>query len=46
VEYILPKGEIELIFSFGDTIDFHQSGADAGSTPHCFVNGISNTPVR
>jgi AraC-like DNA-binding protein len=46
VEYILPKGEIELIFSFGDTINFQRPGADVGRTPHCFINGISNTPVR
>jgi AraC-like DNA-binding protein len=46
VEYILPKGEIELIFSFGDTVGFHRQGTAAGGTPRCFINGISNTPVR
>jgi AraC-like DNA-binding protein len=45
-ECILPKGEVELIFSFGDTMPFYRHGAGSGNTPRCFINGISNTPVN
>src|SRR4051794_24621148 len=46
VENILPKGEIEIIFSFGEAVGYHRSGATEGYTPRCFITGISNTPVR
>jgi AraC-like DNA-binding protein len=46
VESILPKGEIELIFSFDGQAAYHRSGIPSGSTPRCFVNGMSNTTVR
>jgi AraC-like DNA-binding protein len=45
-ETILPKGEVELIFSFGDTLDFVREGLEHGITPRCFINGISNVPVH
>jgi AraC-like DNA-binding protein len=46
VEYILPKGEVELIFSFADAAGYERAGAGAGRTPRCFVNGLSDTPVQ
>jgi AraC-like DNA-binding protein len=46
MEYILPKGDIELIFSFGESLSFHRQGVGEGDTPRCFINGISNTPVQ
>jgi AraC-like DNA-binding protein len=45
-EHILPKGDIELIFSFGDALNFQRQGIGEGRTPRCFVNGISNVTVR
>ena len=46
VEHILPKGDVELIFSFGDNAYFDRGGAAHGQTPRCFINGISNIPLR
>ena len=46
VETILPKGEVELIFSFSGAADFCRNAVGHGSTPRCFINGISNMPVR
>ncbi len=46
LECILPKGEIELIFSFGEPMGYEQRGIAPGVTPRCFVNGMSSTPVR
>jgi len=46
VENILPKGEIEMIFSFGERVGYQRGIATEGYTPRCFITGISNTPVR
>ena len=44
-ETILPKGVIELIFSFGDRVSL-SSDQHKVSAPRCFVTGIRNTPVK
>jgi AraC-like DNA-binding protein len=46
MECILPTGEIELIFSFGNDVGIERSGAGIDTTPRCFVSGINNTPIR
>ena len=46
-ETILPKGVIELIFSFEEPIPISRNGQPAhSSTPRCFVSGLSDTPVH
>jgi len=45
VERILPKGEIEIIFNFGETVCFRRTAKGEGATSRCFINGISNLPV-
>lgn len=46
IETILPKGEVELIFSFGGSAEFSRETIGDGNTPRCFINGISSMPVR
>ena len=46
VETILPKGVIELIFSFDEAVAYNTSGEAGGLTPRCFVNGMNTKPVR
>jgi AraC-like DNA-binding protein len=43
-EQILPKGTIEIIFSFGEGVAY-QRGAVRGTTPRCFISGISSNRV-
>jgi AraC-like DNA-binding protein len=46
-ETILPKGVVELIFSFGDNVPFYRSNKDeVVCTPRCFVNGINVLPIQ
>lgn len=46
-ETILPKGVIELIFSFYEAVPFRRnSQIKLLSTPRCFVSGMSDTPVQ
>jgi AraC-like DNA-binding protein len=46
-ECILPKGEIELIFSFSCSVGFEHFGStDGGVTSRCFINGLRSTPIR
>jgi AraC-like DNA-binding protein len=45
-ETILPKGVIELIFSFSDAVAFGNCpGEQKATTPRCFVSGMNNTPL-
>ena len=45
-ETILPKGVIELIFSFSDAVAFGKCPEDQKTTtPRCFVNGMNNRPL-
>jgi AraC-like DNA-binding protein len=45
-ETILPKGIVELIFSFADEIYFHkQDDLKTFTTPRCFVNGMTTVPL-
>lgn len=46
-ETILPKGVIEIIFSFDDALVFskNQKPIDR-STPRCFINGINDIPFE
>jgi AraC-like DNA-binding protein len=46
-EIILPKGAVELIFSFNDPVPFsRKDGNEQMSTPRCFLNGMNNEPVH
>ena len=46
-ETILPKGVVELIFSFKDTVGFNQNGsADFAHVPRCFINGLNDSPLK
>jgi AraC-like DNA-binding protein len=46
-EIILPKGAVELIFSFNDPVPFSRmDGNEQMSTPRCFLNGMNNKPVH
>ena len=47
LETILPKGVIEIIFSFQDPVQFSREIQDWNQpTPRCFITGISNTPIH
>jgi AraC-like DNA-binding protein len=47
VETILPKGVIELIFSFDDAVAYNTSINNRSQlTPRCFVNGMNTRPVH
>jgi AraC-like DNA-binding protein len=43
-ETILPKGVLELIFSFAEPVRFGQSGEKIRS-PRCFINGMMTAPL-
>jgi len=46
-ETILPKGVVELIFSFQDAVPFQlENKALNGTTPRCFVSGMNDAPVQ
>jgi len=46
-ESILPKGVIELIFSFGEPLLLSQGpGAALQATPQCFISGLSTQPLH
>jgi AraC-like DNA-binding protein len=46
-ETILPKGVVEIIFSFDEPVPFSRnSQVKHLSTPRCFVSGMSDTPVQ
>lgn len=46
-ETILPKGVIELIFSFGDAVSFYRDNQKQPVvTPRCFVNGMNDAAIR
>jgi len=46
-ETILPKGVVELIFSFGDDVFFSKSiQTQPVGIPRCFVNGMNNIPIK
>src|SRR5690349_15961828 len=42
-ETILPKGVLELIFSFSGAVQFSLSGEKVRS-PRCFINGMTTRP--
>jgi AraC-like DNA-binding protein len=43
-ETILPKGVLELIFSFSQEVWFGQ-GRDKNRSPRCFINGMTTVPL-
>ena len=45
-EIILPKGVVELIFSFDDIVLYRNSQEQYLSTPRCFVNGINDKAIE
>jgi AraC-like DNA-binding protein len=46
-ETIIPKGDVELIFSFGDRVGFRRKEEKlTADTPRCFVHGIGDTPLH
>ncbi|HEY1021802.1 MAG TPA: AraC family transcriptional regulator [Flavisolibacter sp.] len=46
-ETILPKGVVELIFSFKGTVAFQQKAAlDFRDVPRCFVSGLTDCPLQ
>lgn len=45
-ETILPKGAVELIFNFGDTISFNDDKKNVSFIPRCFVSGMRDIPVQ
>src|SRR5437868_745237 len=45
-ETILPKGVIELIFSFNEPVVIGHSGQTNLTTPRCFINGMSDRPLE
>lgn len=47
IEYIIPKGVIEIIFNFSDSsITFDQSVRSENHLPHCFINGFNKAPIQ
>jgi AraC-like DNA-binding protein len=46
LETILPKGAVEIIFSFGDPLSFSDAGNKISTIPRCFVTGIRDIPVQ
>ncbi len=45
-ETILPKGVVELIFSFSEVPAFSHSPTDQkNNTPRCFINGMNSMPL-
>lgn len=47
METILPKGVIELIFSFNEPISLSRNSQTTHtSTPRCFISGLSDTPIQ
>ena len=46
LETILPKGVVELIFSFGDPIPFNENTKNFISTPRCFISGMRDTRIQ
>jgi len=46
-ETILPKGIVEIIFSFDDAVSFSRN-SQTGHTPtlRCFINGMNDMPVQ
>lgn len=46
-EVILPKGIVELIFSFDDPVPYSRTDLPAAAaTPRCFISGMTNLPVQ
>jgi AraC-like DNA-binding protein len=45
-ETILPKGVIELIFSFDSPVPVSRNSQFNSSTPRCFVSGISDSSIH
>jgi AraC-like DNA-binding protein len=46
-ETILPKGTVEFIFSFNDSVPFcRDKQGPRWSTPRCFLSGVSNIPIQ
>jgi AraC-like DNA-binding protein len=46
-ETILPKGVVEIIFSFGDAPSFNQTrGLDFRDVPRCFINGFNDCSLQ
>lgn len=43
---ILPQGVSEIIFSFSDTVKYRYFSKElSGTTPRCFVNGMTTAPI-
>ena len=46
-EYIIPKGVVEVIFNFGDSLAFPaQLGTKLNQLSSCFINGFNTAPIR
>ena len=47
VEVILPKGVVEIIFSFDDPVTLSLPGKNPSpSTPRCFISGLNDTTLH